>query len=172
MKSDAANRGLILLNEAWSWRAHCSLTQGVKTMSHASSSNFLHAAEQAQQWANELAADLGWPEHRAHRLLKAVLPTLRDWLSSEESADLSSQLPELIRGIYFEGWNPATSPAVAREKREFVLRVAETFGHDSSINLDEAISAVFSLLDRHLSHGEIVQVRNSMRKSLRRLWPE
>ncbi|CAI2934394.1 protein of unknown function [Aminobacter niigataensis] len=52
------------------------------------------------------------------------------------------------------------------------MRVTETFGHDSSINLDEAIGAVFSLLDRHLSHGEIVQVRNSMRKSLRRLWPE
>jgi uncharacterized protein (DUF2267 family) len=30
---------------------------------------------------------------------------------------------------------------------------------------------VFKLLDRHISHGEIVQVRNSMKKSLRKLWP-
>jgi uncharacterized protein (DUF2267 family) len=33
------------------------------------------------------------------------------------------------------------------------------------------VRAVFRLLDRHISHGEIAQVRNSMRKPLRDLWP-
>ncbi len=141
-------------------------------MSHASSSSFSHAAQQAQQWANELAADLGWPEHRAHRLMKAVLPTLRDWLSPEEAADLSSQLPEVIRGIYFEGWDPAKSPAVERDKRDFVLRISKSLNEQPEVDIEEGIAAVFRLLDRHLSHGEIVQVKNSMRKSLRHLWPE
>ncbi|WP_432283775.1 DUF2267 domain-containing protein [Aminobacter sp. BA135] len=141
-------------------------------MGHASKPNFSHSAQQAQQWVNELAADLGWPENLSHRLMRAVLQALRDWLSPEEAADFSSQLPEMIRGIYFEGWDPAKSPAVERDKRDFVLRISKALNEQPEVDIEEGIAAVFRLLDRHLSHGEIVQVKNSMRKSLRHLWPE
>lgn len=141
-------------------------------MGHASKPNFSHSAQQAQQWVNELAADLGWPENLSHRLMRSVLQALRDWLSPEEAADLSSQLPEMIRGIYFEGWNPGRSPARERDKRDFALRISKSLDDQPEIDIEEGIAAVFRLLDRHLSHGEIVQVKNSMRKSLRHLWPE
>jgi len=140
-------------------------------MSETSIAAFSQAAQQAQHWVNELASDLGWNQRRAYHLLKAVLTTLRDWLSPEESADLSSQLPTLIRGIYFEGWNPVLSPAAERKKRDFVLRVERDFGYDTNVDFDVAVNAVFRLLDRHVSRGESVQVRNSMRKALRELWP-
>jgi len=139
-----------------------------QSISHTS---ITHAAEQAQQWVNELAKGLDWNEQSAFRLLKSVLHALRDWLTPEEMADLSAQLPTLIRGIYFEGWNP-TEPAWERKKRDFVIRVRDSFGYEPEIDIDNAIRAVFKLLDRHISHGEIVQVRNSMKKSLRQLWPE
>ncbi|TJW74224.1 MAG: DUF2267 domain-containing protein, partial [Mesorhizobium sp.] len=71
-------------------------------MTHTSVTSFAHADEQAQQWVNELAQDLDWSEQRAYRFLKSVLHTLRDWLSPKEMADLSAQLPTLIRGMYFE----------------------------------------------------------------------
>lgn len=140
-------------------------------MNHAALSSFAHAAQQAQQWVNELAADLNWNEHKAYRLLKSVLHTLRDWLSQEEMADLSAQLPVLIRGIYFEGWKPADTPVWERKKRDFVISVRASFGAEAPVDMDASIQAVFKLLDRHISHGEIVQVRNSMKKSLRELWP-
>jgi uncharacterized protein (DUF2267 family) len=38
---------------------------------------FTHAAQQAQQWVNELADELNWTERRANRLLRSVLHTLR-----------------------------------------------------------------------------------------------
>jgi len=140
-------------------------------MNHETLSSFAHAAQQAQQWVNELAQDLGWTEQNAYRLLKSVLHTLRDWLSQEEMADLSAQLPVLIRGIYFEGWKPSDTPVWERKKRDFVISVRTSFGPGAPVDIDAAISAVFKLLDRHISHGEIVQVRNSMKKSLRELWP-
>ncbi|CAN7364293.1 DUF2267 domain-containing protein [Mesorhizobium sp. LjNodule214] len=139
-------------------------------MAHTSAIGFAHAAEQAQQWVSELARDLGWSEQSAYRLLRSVLHTLRDWLSPAEMADLSAQLPTLIRGIYFEGWNPS-APESEHKKRDFVLSVRNSFGYDEAVDFDVAINAVFKLLDRHISHGEIVQVRNSMKKSLRHLWP-
>ncbi|WP_192248552.1 DUF2267 domain-containing protein [Mesorhizobium silamurunense] len=141
-------------------------------MTHSvSHTSIIHAAEQAQQWVNELAKDLDWNEQSAFRLLKSVLHTLRDWLSPEEVADLSAQLPTLIRGTYFEGWKP-TELAYERKKRDFVICVRKSFGYEPEVDIDKAIGAVFRLLDRHISHGEIVQVRNSMKKSLRELWPE
>ncbi|PWJ86014.1 uncharacterized protein (DUF2267 family) [Mesorhizobium loti] len=139
-------------------------------MSHTSFAGFTHSAQQAQQWVNELARDLCWSEPSACRLLRSVLHTVRDWLSLAETADLSAQLPVLIRGIYFEGWNPSV-PACERKKSDFVLSVRTSFGYDDDVDFDVAINAVFKLLDRHISHGEIVQVRNSMKKSLRKLWP-
>ncbi|MBZ9672276.1 DUF2267 domain-containing protein [Mesorhizobium sp. ES1-3] len=139
-------------------------------ISHTSFADFTHAGQQAQQWVKELAKDLCWSESSACRLLRSVLHTVRDWLSPAEMADLSAQLPVLVRGLYFEGWNPSASTH-ERTKRDFIVSVRNSFGYDDEIDFDVAISAVFKLLDRHLSHGEIVQVRNSMKKSLRKLWP-
>lgn len=140
-------------------------------MTHTTISSFTQAAQQAQQWVNELAADLNWSEPRAHHLLRSVLHALRDWLSPEEAADLSAQLPVLVRGIFFEGWQPQESPVWDRKKEDFVLRIGRDFEHDMLHDADTAIAAVFRLLDRHISPGEILQVRNSMKKSLRQLWP-
>ncbi len=133
--------------------------------------NFTQAAQQAQQWVNELAEELNWNERRAYHLLRCVLHALRDWLSPEEMADLSAQLPVLIRGIYFEGWKPLDTPVWERKKEDFIERVQDAFSDDLLNDPDAAVAAVFRLLDRHVSHGEIVQVRNSMKKSLRDLWP-
>ncbi|MBZ9798504.1 DUF2267 domain-containing protein [Mesorhizobium sp. ES1-4] len=139
-------------------------------MSHTSFGDLSHAAQQAQQWVKELARDLRWSEPSACRLLRCVLHTLRDWLSEAEMADLSAQLPVLVRGMYFEGWNPSATNH-DHKKRDFVLNVRNGFGCDEEIDFDVAIAAVFKLLDRHISHGEIVHVRNSLKKSLGRLWP-
>ena len=115
-------------------------------MTHSvSHTSITHAAEQAQQWVSEFARDLDGNEQSAFRLLKSVLHALRDWLSPEEIADLSVQLPTLIRGIYFEGWNPA-EPTWERKKSDFVICVRNSFGYEPEIDVDNAVSAVFGLL--------------------------
>lgn len=131
--------------------------------------NFVQAGQQARQWVDELAEDLNWDVRRAYHLLRSVMQALRDWLSPEEMADLSAQLPILVRGIYFEGWKPSATVG-ERKKNAFIMRIESDFSHDLE-NPDVAVAAVFRLLDRHISHGEIAQVRNSMKKSLRELWP-
>jgi uncharacterized protein (DUF2267 family) len=133
--------------------------------------NFTHAAQQAQEWIHELADNLDWAEPRAYRLLRSVLHALRDWLLPEEAADLAAQLPLVIRGVYFEGWRPQDAPAWERKKQDFVARIERDFLNDPIYDVEKAIAAVFRLLDRHISQGEITQVRMSMRKSLQQLWP-
>lgn len=140
-------------------------------MGDTSIANFTQAAQQAQHWVNELAGDLNWDERRSYHLLRCVLHALRDWLPQQEMADLSAQLPALIRGIYFEGWKPLETPVWDRKKDEFIARVQKAFADDLLTDPDAAVAAVFRLLDRKVSPGEIEDVRNSMRKGLRDLWP-
>ncbi|TPM18190.1 DUF2267 domain-containing protein [Mesorhizobium sp. B2-3-5] len=140
-------------------------------LSHSSFGGFSHASQQAEHWVKELARDLNWSEPSAYRLMRSVLHTLRDWLSTAEMADLSAQLPVLIRGVYFDGWKPSSTPVCERKKRDFIASVRASFGYDDDVDFDVALNAVFALLERHISHGEIVQVRNSLKKSLRQLWP-
>lgn len=141
-------------------------------MTHTTIAGFTQAAQQAQQWVNELAAELEWSEQRAYHLLRSVLHAVRDWLTLDEMTDLAAQLPVLIRGIYFEGWNPNRTPVAERKKEDFVARIQADFARDRLNEPDAAIAAVFALLDRHVSPGEIAQVRHSMKKHLQQLWPE
>jgi len=85
--------------------------------------------------------------------------------------DLSAQLPALIRGIYFEGWKPVETPVWNRKKDDFIARIQEAFSDDLLNDPEEAVAAVFRLLGRHVSHGEIEDIRHSMKKPLRELWP-
>jgi uncharacterized protein (DUF2267 family) len=133
--------------------------------------NFSQAAQQAQHWVNEVASELNWDVPRAYRLLRAVLHTLRDWLPPEEMSDLAAQLPVVVRGVFFEGWRPLDGLGHSRRKGDFIIAVRREFGFEAEVDFDRAIGAVFHLLDSHISAGEIVQVRNSMRKALRQLWP-
>jgi len=151
------------------WRFHDNEEAG---MTATTIHSFAHAAEQAQRWVNELCADLGWSDRRAYRLLRSVLHTLRDWLQPDEMADLAAQLPLLVRGVYFEGWSPTGASTAERSKADFIARIDAAFTDDPISDTEAAIAAVFRLLDRHVSTGEIDQVRSSMRKSLRKLWPE
>jgi uncharacterized protein (DUF2267 family) len=134
---------------------------------------FAHAAQQAQQWVNELSEDLNWNDKgRAYRLLKSVLHAVRDWISAEEVADLSAQLPLFIRGVYFEGWDPMKARTVYRKRADFIARVESDFVSDPLVMPAEDVGKVLEFLSRKLPGGEVRQVRQSMPKSLRALWAD
>jgi uncharacterized protein (DUF2267 family) len=63
-------------------------------------------AEDAQQFFKCVAVETGHPEDtdQAFRVTKAVLHTLRDRITPEESLHLIAQLPLILKGIYVDGW--------------------------------------------------------------------
>src|SRR5690606_29055482 len=105
-------------------------------------------------------------------LFRTVLHTIRDFLSVDEAADLAAQLPVLIRGIFYEGWNPSSTPARPRDKAAFMARVHRAFERQPLDDPDAAVAAVVKLLNRHVTAGEMGHVRQSMRKDLRTIFPE
>ena len=130
-----------------------------------------HAPQVVAEWVNLLCEDLDWQDQgRAYMLLRETLHAVRDYLTVDEAADLSAQLPILIRGIYFDGWVPSKTPVHPRNKEDFLERIAAPFSDSPLDDAARAASAVFDLLRRKISAGEFDQVANAMRKPLRDLW--
>jgi uncharacterized protein (DUF2267 family) len=131
------------------------------------------AAGVTSAWLNELEQLSHLDDrHQAYRLLRATLHALRDWLNADEAADLGAQLPILIRGLYYEGWNPSATPVHPRTKDDFVQAIQSAFAADPMRSPEHGVRAVFSLLNRHISAGQVEQMRNALQKPLRDLWPQ
>jgi len=131
-----------------------------------------HAVQITHVWINELDERLGWSNKpRTYRLLKAVLRSLRDWLQHDEAANLAAQLPELLRGAYYEHWRPSTTPVKERARADFLARIDNEFRRDPLIATDESVAIVFDFLSGKISPGEIADVRQSLPADLRALWP-
>lgn len=129
-----------------------------------------HAPQVVAEWLNALCEDLDWARPRAYLLLHETLHAVRDFLTVDEAADLGAQLPVLLRGIYYEGWDPSKTPAKPRGKGDLLRRIEARFDKEPLQDPERAVSAVFDLLRRHVSGGEFDQVRNAMRKPIRELW--
>ena len=133
-----------------------------------------HTLQLTHIWINELEERLGWEnsKSRAYRLLKATLQVLRDSLPLNEMAHFGAQLPALLRGAYYEQWRPALAPRKKRTKDEFLARVDEAFTRDPLPDTEQAIMAVFELLSKKVTSGEIKDVRHALPGEIRTLWPE
>jgi uncharacterized protein (DUF2267 family) len=124
-------------------------------------------------WLKELADELGWPDRqRAYHALRAVLHALRDRLTVAEAVDLAAQLPVLVRGLYFEGWSPNGKPVKEHKKEEFLAHIAAGFRDDPEVYPEGVAWAVFKVLGRHVSAGELRDVRHVLPAPIRALWPE
>ena len=78
----------------------------------------------------------------------------------------------LVRGFYYEGWHPAKTPVKERDKEAFMARIEKSFENDPLTDPQEAVRAVFWLLDTRITEGEINDVRHALPGPLRELWPE
>ena len=118
-----------------------------------------HSVETTHIWLNELAAELGTEDRRyAYRVLRAVLHAVRDRLTVDEAAQLAAQLPELIRGIYYEGWDPSRTPAHYHGSKPFLDRIASEALLAGDSEASYAAEAVMDVLRHHISAGEFEQV--------------
>ena len=131
------------------------------------------SAEKMHVWLNDVAAELGEEDRAAaYRALRAVLHTLRDRLTIEEGAQLSAQLPLLVRGVFYEGWQPAHTPATYGEARVFLDRVAHEALLAGDTEAGYAVAAVARTLRKHVSAGELDDVLHVLPAGIRSLFAE
>jgi uncharacterized protein (DUF2267 family) len=121
-------------------------------------------------WLNEIMERLGPDRKVAWKVLSTVLHKLRDRLPVELSAHLGAQLPLIVRGAYYDHYEPGRQPSGCDTPEAFAAEVAEWLGDIRPVDPDEAIRAVFGVLSRHVSEGQIDKVRGALPKGIRLLW--
>jgi uncharacterized protein (DUF2267 family) len=129
--------------------------------------------QKTHDWIKDVMLELEWDDRqKAYHAFRVTLQTLRDRLTLEEVAQLGAQLPMLVRGFYYEGWNPTGKPLKQRHKAEFLAPIEEHFWGDETVDAEEVARAVFKVLARRVSAGEIEDVKHVLPKELRELLPK
>ena len=122
-------------------------------------------------WLKEIGEDIGPDRQRCYLALRAVLFALRDRLSHDQAAHLASQLPMLVRGIFYDGYRPAGKPELLRSREEFLKKVSMELEQIRPLGADEAVGAVFKVLERHVTRGELAKVIHTLPEDIRALFP-
>lgn len=123
-------------------------------------------------WLDEIMDERGEDRQNAWHVLGAVLRAVRDRLPPGLAAHLGAQLPLLVRGTYYDQYEPESQPDVTRHKEEFLKRVERGFSPGLEIDPEDAVTAVFQVLSHHLDQGQAHKVWQALPEEVRALWPE
>jgi uncharacterized protein (DUF2267 family) len=133
---------------------------------------FDHTVQTTNLWLKELMDALGWDDrHQAYQGLRVTLHALRDRLTLEEMAQLAAQLPLLIRGVYYEGWDPTGQPQKTRHAAAFLAPIRHHFAQDPRVDATQVARTVFTVLTHHISAGELADIAQILPKEVRALSP-
>jgi uncharacterized protein (DUF2267 family) len=140
-------------------------------MQHDNFRGFDHTVQETYVWLNEIGEAMNNPHRQmAYHALRGVLFALRDRLTVEEAFNLAAQLPMLLRGLFFEAYKPTSKPEKYHSD-EFLARVNRELALAGTANPENATRAVFTVLERHVSGGEINDIVDGLPRDLRRFWP-
>jgi uncharacterized protein (DUF2267 family) len=119
-------------------------------------------------WLADIDAAFGTKDRRlAYRVLRAWLHSLRDGLSVDLAANFAAQLPELLRGVFFDGWNPSRVPH-KYDRNEFIAR----FGREAQVrdsDVTKAVRIVTVVAREHMSAGGIAHAFDRLPTGVREI---
>lgn len=127
-----------------------------------------HANMIAKKWVSAIADEFETEDLEfVYGVLRAWLHTLRDRLTITAAAHFAAQLPDLIRGVFFAGWDPNAVP-VKCDSREYSVR----FAREANIavqDVGKAAATTTSAISRLLPAAQIDKVLGQIPKDIRLL---
>jgi uncharacterized protein (DUF2267 family) len=134
---------------------------------------FATTIDKTNRILKEIEDAYGWPRDRrqqSYHALKAVLHALRDRLTIEESSDLAAQLPTLVRGLYYEGWDPNRVP-LKMNREEFLGRVRQDFPYTIEGGIELLVRRTIEALRQYVTDGEWEDIRSVLPKDMAGILP-
>lgn len=136
-------------------------------------SSFDTTVEKTNHILREIEQAYGWPKDRrnqSYAALRTILHALRDRLTVEVTAQLAAQLPLLVRGIYYDGWNPSAVP-MKMDREEFLGRIRQEFPYSIEGDIARLVDTVLQALRSHISPAEWDGMRSTLPKELTTVVP-
>lgn len=127
-----------------------------------------HAMHAAHTWVNEVAKEFDTDDREfSYGVLRAWLHTLRDRLTVEAAAHFAAQLPDLIRGVFYAGWDPGAVPVKYNAEA-----YAVHFAREANISLQDvgkAAAAVTTALLHFLPPAQMDKALEQLPSEIRAL---
>jgi uncharacterized protein (DUF2267 family) len=127
---------------------------------------FNHALHTANIWLSDINSAFGTRDRRyAQRTLRTWLHTLRDRLTIDAAVKFGQQLPELLRGIYYDGWEPNKVPI-----KYHADQYRQRFAAGAFIPLAQVASTAATITDvvaNHMSPGQVDETVAALPSDLR-----
>jgi uncharacterized protein (DUF2267 family) len=126
--------------------------------------------QKTHEWIARVAETLHMEKRDAYKALRAVLQTMRDRLPLDLAVHFGAQLPMLVRGLYYEGWEPSKVP-IKMSRQEFLDAIREKIVADRVIDPLETTQAVLSVAAGYIGAGEMEKVLHSFPHDMQSLFP-
>lgn len=119
----------------------------------------------------EIEKELNWENRRnqSYHALRVVLHTLRDRLPLDESVNFSAQLPLILKGVYFDGWNPNIVP-IKMNRAEFIMRIGNDLRLDTKDGLEHVIKVVLKEITQMIGPEEMLKIMGDLPNDLAELF--
>jgi uncharacterized protein (DUF2267 family) len=129
------------------------------------------STQKTYEWIARLAEVAHFEKRDAYKALRAVLQSVRDRLPIDDAVHFGAQLPLLIRGLYYEGWEPSKVP-IKMSREEFLAAITAKIVTDKAIDPVRITGCVLEVIGSHVAPGELEKVRHCFPKDLQTLWPQ
>lgn len=120
-------------------------------------------------WLDEIMETLGPDKQVAWHVLGGVLRSLRDRLQPDLAAHLGAQLPLIIRGAFYDHYQPSKMPEKIRSWDEFQEKLEAELSWTRPINVRDAFRTVCRTLDRHIEANQAEKVWEALPEEIRRV---
>jgi uncharacterized protein (DUF2267 family) len=137
-------------------------------MSTATVDSIERTTQKTREWLGDLCEELATEDARsAWRLQRAYFHVLRDRLTIDEAAQLAAQLPHLLRGVFYEGFDPGHQPQLIRDRDVFLGVLAQEAEIGDPAEAARGAAAVTRMLGRHITAGELDDVFAQLPREIR-----
>ncbi|MGW0198756.1 DUF2267 domain-containing protein [Nonomuraea sp. NPDC003201] len=135
-------------------------------MPHTRVQSIEHTVQTTNRWLGDLADAIGTEDRNlAQRVLRGWLHAVRDGLTVDSAAHLAAQLPDLLRGVYYNGWEPSRVP-IRRSREEFI----EYFARSARVALRDVpqfAATVTEFLCGEISEASVTHVLERLPRDVR-----
>lgn len=137
---------------------------------------FSKFASDGDKFIDEVGDQLGVTNtKKVLRITRAVLQALRDRMQPDEAVEFGQGLPMMIKALYFDQYDISSTPVRIRGTQQFLdfIRAKNSTGLLSDfVTSDDvlaAIQSVLTVLENHMDHGQIRQMRNMLPLEIREM---
>jgi uncharacterized protein (DUF2267 family) len=128
--------------------------------------------QESDRWLRIVMEELETDNRRlAFAALRATLHALRDRIGPAHVADLGALLPMLLRGAYYEGWQPTKTRARERHLGAFLDQIAAELRRNADLGPLEAARASFVALSECMDASAVEKLIEATEFDMRLLWP-